>query len=690
MQRLAPPRAPPPTLASRSGGDFHGHTNAGTDQVIRDIASITRPHLNRRGRTESPRERRLSGLRDEEASRGLAAEPAYPLDANTQLQLIFQYYCRFGRTGPRGTAQDTIDSFNFMRLARECPDLLDSRLDRAEVDLIFAKCRSKGQRRLEYRQFLDALAAMAITKYPAEDPVAAFSLLLGHHVFKCAAAEGLREARAIKAREQAEAEDAAWGSADYDSHERAAHDLAGRAGGGGGREGGYGGDGRGRAYGRGPGGGGGDYDAPGGAGEDAWHGRGRPAAGREGSRSPQRRGARGRAADAGSDYDYDYDFDYGSGRESARRAVAAGAPSSVAGAGHAEAHHPVAPPPPPPRSAPPLGHPQQPSPPLGIGSERPDYRLAPSVGAAPALMPAPPSSRASRWEADSRPMTPPRPSARGFDDGSFDADAVADGDPGRTGLRGAPESAAAAAAPGRERSRLGRERTSGRHDGAPGGASWMSPTTASNVAQLRRVERMAADRAAEHAAERAAARESLARAQAQARGPWGEAERRRDAPPAAGRSDWLSAGRGAASRGPAAEGWTPSADSSRAPSPRARSRRASVDDPEAPLERDAVFRGRVRQERRTSTLGSDRFKPTMAGEANRPGGVYDRLSQPSGFTGVYRRAFFTDGRMNASADTGVSSIPTRFRGSTNAGSNETIHSISVALRPGLRSGKSFR
>ena len=80
----------------------------------------------------------------------------------------------------------------------------------------------------------------------------------------------------------------------------------------------------------------------------------------------------------------------------------------------------------------------------------------------------------------------------------------------------------------------------------------------------------------------------------------------------------------------------------------------------------------------------------MAGEANRPGGVYDRLSQPSGFTGVYRRAFFTDGRMNASADTGVSSIPTRFRGSTNAGSNETIHSISVALRPGLRSGKSFR
>lgn len=659
----------------------------------------------------------MSSLRDEEAARGLAAEPAYPLDANTQLQLIFQYYCRFGRTGPRGTAQDTIDSFNFMRLARECPGLLDARLDRAEVDLIFAKCRSKGQRRLEYRQFLDALAAMAITKYPAEDPVTAFSLLLGHHVFKCAAAVGLREARAIKAREQAEAEDAAWGSAAYSTFEDAYHhEYDGQSARGDTYSGRYDGeDGSGAYDGRG-GGGGHDHDYnpddETAAEEEEWgagrgHGRGRTrsATTSDGCTRPVSaagRGARGYATYAGgrsggggghATARAAARYDYGSGRESARQAMAA-TEAPHHDRDYADVHHPVAPPPPPPpRSAQQQRQPQPP--PLGIGSDRPDYRLAPSIGAAPPLMPAPPSSRASRWEADSRPLTPPRPSSRGFDDGAFGADdsggssgGEVDGHEGRGGPPGGAAPAAAGAARKAERSHLGREFPRGPHAGASGGAPWMSPTTASNVAQLERVERMAANRAAEHAAQRSAAREALARS----RSPWGEVEgsRSRAVAQSGGRSDWLTAGRPPAPGGRAAEGWTPSADSSRAPSPRARSRRTSVDDPEAPLERDAVFRGRVRLERRPSTLGSDRFKPTLAGEANRPGGVYDRLSKPSGFTGVYRRAFFTDGRMNASADTGVSSIPTRFRGSTNAGSNETIHSISVALRPGLRSGKSFR
>lgn len=94
--------------------------------------------------------------------------------------------------------------------------------------------------------------------------------------------------------------------------------------------------------------------------------------------------------------------------------------------------------------------------------------------------------------------------------------------------------------------------------------------------------------------------------------------------------------------------------------------------------------------RARSNLGSPYFRPTMAGQANRPGGVFDRLSNPQNFTGVYRRAFFTDGRMNAYADTGVSAIPTRFTGDTNTRSDEHIHSIQVLLRPNLRTGKTFR
>jgi hypothetical protein len=91
-----------------------------------------------------------------------------------------------------------------------------------------------------------------------------------------------------------------------------------------------------------------------------------------------------------------------------------------------------------------------------------------------------------------------------------------------------------------------------------------------------------------------------------------------------------------------------------------------------------------------SRLGSPEFKPTLAGEANKPGGVYDRLASPGSFTGVYRRAYLTDGRINHFTETGVSNVPTRFKGDTNTGSNETIHDIKVLLRTNLNIGKFFR
>jgi hypothetical protein len=80
----------------------------------------------------------------------------------------------------------------------------------------------------------------------------------------------------------------------------------------------------------------------------------------------------------------------------------------------------------------------------------------------------------------------------------------------------------------------------------------------------------------------------------------------------------------------------------------------------------------------------------MAGQSNRPGGVYDRLSSPGSFTGVYRRAYESDGRINAFSETGVSAKSTQYHGSTNTGSNETIHNIKHLLRPNLKTGKTFK
>jgi len=45
-----------------------------------------------------------------------------------QLREVFEFYCNFGRSAIM-TYQDSMDSFMFMKFARECPDLMDRRLN---------------------------------------------------------------------------------------------------------------------------------------------------------------------------------------------------------------------------------------------------------------------------------------------------------------------------------------------------------------------------------------------------------------------------------------------------------------------------------------------------------------------------------------------------------------------------------
>lgn len=73
------------------------------------------------------------------------------LDANVHLQLLFQYYCRFGRSGVDHDI-DTMDIVMFAKFTRDCPDLLDKALNPTEADLIFVKAKTKAQRRVSYGQ----------------------------------------------------------------------------------------------------------------------------------------------------------------------------------------------------------------------------------------------------------------------------------------------------------------------------------------------------------------------------------------------------------------------------------------------------------------------------------------------------------------------------------------------------------
>ena len=97
------------------------------------------------------------------------------------IRAMFDYYANFGRSTAQGT-MDTMDSFMFMKFAKECPGLLGGALTRTEVDLIFTKAKPKGERRLEFEHFLDALSAFSEKKYPGIDPADALQSLITKHL----------------------------------------------------------------------------------------------------------------------------------------------------------------------------------------------------------------------------------------------------------------------------------------------------------------------------------------------------------------------------------------------------------------------------------------------------------------------------------------------------------------------------
>ncbi|TYZ64667.1 hypothetical protein PybrP1_006355 [[Pythium] brassicae (nom. inval.)] len=88
-----------------------------------------------------------------------------PNDPHTLLKAVFHYYCRFGRTGAKGVGERTLDNANFSKLCRDSPGLLDASFASTDVDLIFIKAKKKGERRINYTRFLDALGMIAMQKY---------------------------------------------------------------------------------------------------------------------------------------------------------------------------------------------------------------------------------------------------------------------------------------------------------------------------------------------------------------------------------------------------------------------------------------------------------------------------------------------------------------------------------------------
>ncbi|CEG41946.1 dead deah box rna helicase [Plasmopara halstedii] len=164
---------------------FEDECNDLSELVVHDLSNTTRTNLNhdvsrtKQRMTSIPNIVNSSSLRNCAAPSTIIApvinptstspvkEKIYgdPNDPHTLLKTVFHYYCRFGRTGPKGLGEKTLDNSNFVKLCRDCPDLLDDLFGQTDVDLIFVKVKKKGERRINYTRFLDALGMIAVQKY---------------------------------------------------------------------------------------------------------------------------------------------------------------------------------------------------------------------------------------------------------------------------------------------------------------------------------------------------------------------------------------------------------------------------------------------------------------------------------------------------------------------------------------------
>ena len=99
---------------------------------------------------------------------------------------IFNHYgtpYKLSETAPDDdSTANSMDNKSFSKMCREAPELAKS-IGRADVDLIFSKCKQVRYRRLNYENFLDSLLELSVKLFPDEEPTKAVALLLSRYIF---------------------------------------------------------------------------------------------------------------------------------------------------------------------------------------------------------------------------------------------------------------------------------------------------------------------------------------------------------------------------------------------------------------------------------------------------------------------------------------------------------------------------
>lgn len=90
----------------------------------------------------------------------------YGNEHESTLRNIYQDFAAFGAT--RGVGMPMMDGPKFAKFAKDCKLVDKSNLTPTDVDLIFAKAKSKTERRITFEQFCTAVTMMADKRYPEQ------------------------------------------------------------------------------------------------------------------------------------------------------------------------------------------------------------------------------------------------------------------------------------------------------------------------------------------------------------------------------------------------------------------------------------------------------------------------------------------------------------------------------------------
>jgi hypothetical protein len=96
---------------------------------------------------------------------------------SAELQQLFASFCAFGAGAAAGGVQE-MDNAKFAKFTRDCK-LLDKKLVPATVDITFSKVKDKAARKINFKQFDQALHHLAAAKGVTYEELVAAALAVG-------------------------------------------------------------------------------------------------------------------------------------------------------------------------------------------------------------------------------------------------------------------------------------------------------------------------------------------------------------------------------------------------------------------------------------------------------------------------------------------------------------------------------